>query len=197
MPAWWPCRGARVGTSSLRRQCQLADRRPDLQIIRCAATSNTPPTPNSTREAYDAIILASAGLLRLGLGERIRNFIPTGKACQRSARVQSGSNAGLDARINDLLAPTITEPTASCVPRRARDEPSPAGLPVPIGNHATLHDGEIHRGLVGTIDGSEVIRAETRGAPGRCGATPANRSPRNYWPSAAEILRTVRRRLIP
>ena len=68
--------GARVGTSSLRRQCQLADRRPDLEIAPLRGNVNTRLRKLDDGE-FDAIILASAGLLRLNFGERIRNFIPT------------------------------------------------------------------------------------------------------------------------
>ena len=64
--------GARVGTSSLRRQCQLADRRPDLEIIPLRGNVNTRLRKLDDGE-YDAIILAAAGLIRLGMGARIRS----------------------------------------------------------------------------------------------------------------------------
>ncbi|MCB1798373.1 MAG: hydroxymethylbilane synthase, partial [Gammaproteobacteria bacterium] len=157
--------GARVGTSSLRRQCQLADRRPDLQIIPLRGNVNT-RLRKLDEEAYDAIILASAGLLRLGLGERIRSFIPTEESLPAIGQGAIGIECRADdTRINDLLAPLHHEPTASCVrAERAMNHRLQGGCQVPIGGHATLLDGEIHlRGLVGTVDGSEVVRAETRG----------------------------------
>lgn len=69
-------------------------------------------------EAYDAIILASAGLLRLGLGERIRSFIPTGESLPAIGQGAIGIECRAeDARINDLLAPCITSrPHRACAP---------------------------------------------------------------------------------
>ena len=185
--------GARVGTSSLRRQCQLADRRPDLQIIPLRGNVNT-RLRKLDEEAYDAIILASAGLLRLGLGERIRSFIPTGESLPAIGQGASGIECRAeDARINDLLAPLHHEPTASCVrAERAMNHRLQGGCQVPIGGHATLHDGEIHlRGLVGTIDGSEVIRAETRGAQADAEQLGQSVAEELLAHGAAEILREL------
>ncbi|HOP17834.1 MAG: hydroxymethylbilane synthase [Chromatiaceae bacterium] len=185
--------GARVGTSSLRRQCQLADRRPDLQIIPLRGNVNT-RLRKLDEEAYDAIILASAGLLRLGLGERIRSFIPTGESLPAIGQGAIGIECRAeDARINDLLAPLHHEPTASCVrAERAMNHRLQGGCQVPIGGHATLHDGEIHlRGLVGTIDGSEVIRAETRGAQADAEQLGQSVAEELLAHGAAEILREL------
>jgi hydroxymethylbilane synthase len=157
--------GARVGTSSLRRQCQLADRRPDLEIIPLRGNVNTRLRKLDEGE-YDAIILASAGLLRLGFGERIRSFITTDDSLPAIGQGAIGIECrSEDARINSLLQPLHHTPTATRVrAERAMNQGLEGGCQVPIGGHATLHDGQLHlRGLVGTVDGNEIVRAEIFG----------------------------------
>ena len=185
--------GARVGTSSLRRQCQLADRRPDLRIIPLRGNVNT-RLRKLDEEAYDAIILASAGLLRLGLGERIRSFIPTEESLPAIGQGAIGIECRTDdTQINNLLAPLHHADTASCVrAERAMNHRLQGGCQVPIGGHATLRNGEIHlRGLVGTVDGSEVIRAETRGAQADAEQLGQSVAEELLAHGAAEILREL------
>ena len=157
--------GSRVGTSSLRRQCQLADRRPDLEIAPLRGNVNTRLRKLDDGE-YDAIILAAAGLLRLGLGERIRSFIDTGDSLPAIGQGAIGIECRSDdARINELLAPLHHVDTADRVrAERALNHRLQGGCQVPIGGHATLSADELFlRGLVGTVDGSEIVRAEIRG----------------------------------
>jgi len=157
--------GAKVGTSSLRRQCQLADYRPDLEIIPLRGNVNTRLRKLDDGE-YDAIILAAAGLLRLGFAERIRSFIATEDSLPAIGQGAIGIECRRDdARVNALLRPLHHVQTAACVlAERALNERLEGGCQVPIGGHATLHGGELHlRGLVGTPDGSEIVRAEIRG----------------------------------
>ena len=157
--------GARVGTSSLRRQCQLADRRPDLNIMPLRGNVNTRLRKLDEGE-YDAIILASAGLLRLGFGERIRGFIPIDDSLPAIGQGAIGIECRADdTRVNALLQPLHHVPTASRVQaERAMNHRLEGGCQVPIGGHAIL-EGEqlILRGLVGTVDGSEIVRAEISG----------------------------------
>lgn len=157
--------GARVGTSSLRRQCQLADRRPDLRIAALRGNVNTRLRKLDDGE-YDAIILAAAGLIRLGFAERIRGFVAPEESLPAIGQGAIGieCRAG-DARVNALLQPLHHGSTASCVrAERALNQRLEGGCQVPIGGHATLHAGELHlRGLVGTVDGSEIVRGEIRG----------------------------------
>ena len=158
--------GARVGTSSLRRQCQLADRRPDLEIVPLRGNVNTRLRKLDEGE-YDAIILASAGLLRLGFAERIRGFIPTEDSLPAIGQGAIGIECRSDdARTNALLQPLHHAPTAARVrAERAMNRRLEGGCQVPIGGHATLDGGEVFlRGLVGTVDGSEIVRAEIRGS---------------------------------
>jgi len=158
--------GAVVGTSSLRRQCQLSDRRPDLEIKSLRGNVNTRLQKLDDGE-YDAIILASAGLIRLGFADRIRHSLDTEDSLpaigQGAVGIECRSD---DPRVNALLAPLHHKDTADRVAaERAMNARLEGGCQVPIGGHAILEGDEIFmRGLVGTVDGSEVIRAEIRGS---------------------------------
>jgi hydroxymethylbilane synthase len=158
-------KGAVVGTSSLRRQCQLSDRRPDLEIKSLRGNVNTRLKKLDDGE-YDAIILAAAGLIRLGFGDRIRSTIEPEDSLPAIGQGAVGIECRVDdERVNGLLAPLHHADTASRVlAERAMNTRLEGGCQVPIGGHAVLKDDEIWmRGLVGTVDGSEIIRAEIRG----------------------------------
>lgn len=157
--------GARVGTSSLRRQCQLSDRRPDLEILPLRGNVNTRLRKLDDNE-FDAIILAAAGLIRLGFGERISTFIETEASLPAIGQGAIGIECRSDdARVNALLAPLHHTDTADCVTaERAMNLRLEGGCQVPIGGHAVIDGDELYlRGLVGTTDGSEIVRAEIRG----------------------------------
>ncbi len=157
--------GAVVGTSSLRRQCQLADRRPDLEIKSLRGNVNTRLRKLDEGE-YDAVILAAAGLIRLGFGARIRNPIDPADSLpaigQGAVGIECRSD---DPRVNELLAPLHHADTATRVQaERAMNARLEGGCQVPIGGHAVLEDDQLWlRGLVGTVDGNEIIRGEIRG----------------------------------
>ncbi|MCT8517388.1 hydroxymethylbilane synthase [Glaesserella parasuis] len=157
--------GAVVGTSSLRRQCQLMAKYPHLQIKSLRGNVGTRLSKLDNGE-YDAIILASAGLIRLGLSERIRTFIPVETslpACGQGA-------VGIETRLNDErvlghLAELNHQPTAYCVQaERAMNSRLQGGCQVPIGGFATLTGDEIElNALVGSLDGSTIVRASAKG----------------------------------
>ena len=157
--------GAVVGTSSLRRQCQLADRRPGLQIKSLRGNVNTRLRKLDEGE-YDAVILAAAGLIRLGFGERIRSAIDPADSLpaigQGAVGIECRSD---DPRVNALLAPLHHTDTATRVlAERAMNARLEGGCQVPIGGHAVLDGDQLWlRGLVGTVDGDEIIRGEIRG----------------------------------
>jgi len=157
--------GARVGTSSLRRQCQLAARRPDLQIMPLRGNVNTRLKKLDDGD-YDAIILAAAGLKRLGFGARIRDAISAEQSLPAIGQGAIGIECRSDdARINELIAPLHDTDTADRVrAERAFNERLEGGCQVPIGGHAVLEGDQLWlRGLVGTPDGSELIEGEIRG----------------------------------
>jgi hydroxymethylbilane synthase len=185
--------GACVGTSSLRRQCQLAARRPDLRIEPLRGNVNTRLRKLDDGE-YDAIILASAGLKRLGFAERIRDFISLEDSLPAIGQGAVGIECRVDdERINALLAPLHHAHTAACVgAERAMNARLEGGCQVPIGGHATLTDGELHlRGLVGTVDGSEIVRAEIRGPEAEAEQLGRTVAEELLAHGAAEILREL------
>ncbi len=157
--------GARVGTSSLRRQCQIRALRPDLKILDLRGNVNS-RLRKLDDDGYDAIILAAAGLIRLGFHDRITQFIDTDTSLpaigQGAVGIECRSD---DARINALLAPLNHRPTQIRVlAERAMNNRLEGGCQVPIGGHATLDGDAIHlRGLVGEPDGSKIISGEVRG----------------------------------
>lgn len=157
--------GAHVGTSSLRRQCQLLAARPDLKVTSLRGNVQTRLGKLDNGD-YDAIILASAGLIRLELQERIAEYIDD------TVSLPAGGQGavGIECRNDDektkaLLACLHHEDTASRVlAERALNRRLEGGCQVPIACYATLEDGQLHlRGLVGSEDGSEIIRAESNG----------------------------------
>ena len=158
--------GAVVGTSSLRRQCQLKQLRPDLDIRSLRGNVGTRLSKLDQGD-YDAVILASAGLIRLGLRERIASFIEP----EISLPAAGQGAVGIECRVDDqdvhqLLAPLADATTTACVlAERAMNNRLQGGCQVPIGGYAVLQNNEIHlRALVGALDGSAIIRAEGKSA---------------------------------
>ncbi|WP_297931633.1 hydroxymethylbilane synthase [uncultured Aggregatibacter sp.] len=158
--------GAVVGTSSLRRQCQLKALRPDLDIRSLRGNVGTRLSKLDNGD-YDAIILASAGLIRLGLADRIASFLDV----EQSLPAAGQGAVGIECRTDDmqvqaLLAPLADAETTYCVrAERAMNNHLQGGCQVPIGGYAVLQQGQLYlRALVGDIDGSRIIRAEGKSA---------------------------------
>ncbi len=160
--------GAVVGTSSLRRECQLRARRPDLEVRFLRGNVNTRLRKLDDGE-YDAIILASAGLIRLGFAARIADSISVDDSLPAGGQ----GAVGIELRADDdeglsLLQALHHEPTAQRVTaERALNKHLNGGCQVPIACFAQhLADGQLRlRGLVGRPDGSQLLRAEGRAAP--------------------------------
>lgn len=156
--------GAVVGTSSLRRQCQLRRCRPDLVIKDLRGNVNT-RLAKLDNEEYDALILASAGLIRLGMTARIRAALPEALLLPAVGQGAVGIECRLDdARTRALLAPLNHSETAVCVTaERAMNTRLQGGCQVPIAGFATWHDGRLHlQGRVGSLDGSQLLQAESQ-----------------------------------
>ncbi len=153
--------GAVVGTSSLRRQCQLMAKYPHLNVKSLRGNVGTRLSKLDNGE-YDAIILASAGLIRLKMSERIRSFI----SVEQSLPAAGQGAVGIETRVNDervlnYLAKLNHKSTACCVmAERAMNARLQGGCQVPIGGFATLENGELSlNALVGSLDGTQIIRA--------------------------------------
>lgn len=158
--------GACVGTSSLRRQTQLLLHRPDF-VIR-SLRGNVGTRLNKLDDGqFDGIILASAGLIRLGLGQRISAMIDTSICLPAIGQGAIGIECrSEDKQTNELIAVLNDAATQVCVSaERALNHRLEGGCQVPIAGFAELHDGGVRlRGLVGRVDGSEIIRGEVSGA---------------------------------
>lgn len=157
--------GAIVGTSSLRRQCQLKAMRPDLIIKDLRGNVNTRLAKLDNGD-YDAIILAAAGLIRLEMPERIRQYIEPEIMLPANGQGAVGIECRTDdERVKALLAPLEHQETRIRVlAERAMNTQLQGGCQVPIGGFATLNNDQVYlRGLVGRPDGSEMIEAEIRG----------------------------------
>jgi len=158
--------GSVVGTSSLRRQAQLLARRPDLKIQFLRGNVNTRLAKLDAGE-YDVIILAAAGLIRLGFEARIRSRIAVADSLPAGGQGAVGIECrSADREIQALLAPLNHEPTALRVgAERALNRRLNGGCQVPIACYAELEGDQLWlRGLVGQPDGSLLLRAESRAA---------------------------------
>jgi hydroxymethylbilane synthase len=160
--------GSVVGTSSLRRQCQIQARFPALKIESLRGNVQT-RLRKLDEGQYSAIILAAAGLKRLGLGERITSLLPT----EQSLPAVGQGAIGIECRagrenLMALLAPLNHPDTAACVTaERAMSRALAGSCQVPLGGFAEIADGVLRlRGFVSSVDGVRVVRAEVSGAPG-------------------------------
>lgn len=158
--------GARVGTSSLRRQCHIRALRPDIKIDFLRGNVNTRLAKLDDGQ-FDAIILATAGLKRLGKAERITEQLTV----EQSLPAAGQGAVGVECRVNDaeiraLLQVLHHEDSSVCVTaERAMNRHLNGGCQVPVAGFAVLEPGgQLYlRGLVANPDGDEVLRAELRG----------------------------------
>ncbi|WP_426415151.1 hydroxymethylbilane synthase [Aestuariirhabdus sp. LZHN29] len=162
--------GAIVGTSSLRRQCQLLKLRPDLTINFLRGNVNTRLAKLDAGE-YDAIILAAAGLIRLEFEDRITAFIDI----ERSLPAGGQGAVGIECRMDDVATRELIktlhhEVTANCVlAERAMNKQLQGGCQVPIASFAVQQGDEIYlRGLVARPDATTVLTSELRGVVADC-----------------------------
>ncbi|MCC3704718.1 hydroxymethylbilane synthase [Rouxiella badensis] len=157
--------GSIVGTSSLRRQCQLRQQRPDLQIRDLRGNVGTRLSKLDNGD-YHAIILAVAGLKRLGLESRITAALSAEECLPAVGQGAVGIECRLDdVRTRELLAPLAhSETTLRVIAERAMNTRLEGGCQVPIGSYAELEGDTLWlRALVGAPDGSQMVRGERRG----------------------------------
>ncbi len=158
-------RGARVGTSSRRRAAQLLAFRPDFQIVNLRGNVDT-RLRKAKGEEYDAVVLASAGLIRLDRAGRITEvlspevMLPAGGQGALAVQVRAA-----DERAGSLVAPLNHLPTrTTTTAERAFLARLGGGCHVPIAAYAVLEDDQLWlRALVGSPDGRTIIRGERRG----------------------------------
>ena len=187
--------GAVVGTSSLRRQCQVRAHFPNLQIKELRGNVNTRLAKLDAGE-YQAIILASAGLIRLGMNDRIACALDSSLSLPAGGQGAVGIECRTeDTATRELLAPLHNTDTASCViAERAVNRHLQGGCQVPIACFAELDaSGQTLglRGLVGSIDGATLLRAELQGPRDNAEALGVELAEQLLAQGAGEILAEV------
>ncbi len=156
---------AKIGTSSLRRQCQIKEKFPQAEVLPLRGNVNTRLAKLDAGD-YDAIILAAAGLIRLELAARITEMLPVSYSLPAIGQGAIGIESRTDdAALNDLLAQLNDRETVVCVrAERALNARLMGGCQVPIAGYAIIQQGELFlRGLVGAPDGSILYKSEATG----------------------------------
>lgn len=157
--------GAVVGTSSLRRAAQIAERYPALQIRTLRGNLDT-RLAKLDRGEYDAIVLAAAGLKRLGLGARIRSLLEVADSLPAAGQGALGIECRADRpQIAAMLEPFADARTNACVrAERAVNRALGGNCSVPLGAFAELEGGRLRvRALVASPDGRRIARADCEG----------------------------------
>lgn len=153
---------AKIGTSSLRRQCQIMEKFPQAEILSLRGNVNT-RLSKLDDGMYDAIILASAGLKRLGMANRISETLDTDVSLPAIGQGAIGIECRInDEQTNELISSLHDWETGLCVSaERAMNAHLNGGCQVPIAGFAQLNGEKIHlRGLVGSPDGRLLYRYE-------------------------------------
>ena len=186
-------RGARVGTSSLRRASQLRAARPDLAVSDLRGNVGT-RLLRLDEGKFDAVLLACAGLVRLGLGARITERL----AVERFVPAIGQGVIGIECRSDDqrtherVKVLNDTTSATRLAAERALNAKLGGSCTVPVAGHAIVKDGHVHlTGLVAAPDGSRVVKAAIDGAAGRAAELGASLADQLLAAGAAGILREL------
>ena len=159
--------GAKLGTSSLRRKSQILKQRPDLDVIDLRGNVGTRLSKLDAGQ-YDAIILASAGLKRLNLHDRIRHTLTAEVSLPAVGQGALGLECrSQDQQVLDLIMPLMHQDSNACVrAERAFNAYLEGGCQVPIAGFATLENDQLQlEGRVGSVDGQVLLQALVSGHP--------------------------------
>jgi hydroxymethylbilane synthase len=185
---------ARVGTSSLRRQCQLRQLRNDIEIIPLRGNVDTRLRKLDAGE-FDAIILASAGLIRLGLGERITQLL----SVDHSVPAVGQGIIGIECRADDArsleIVRTLDDASAQvCITaERAFAQRLEGSCQSPIGGHAELAGAQLKlQGMIASVDGTQVFRDSILGAHKDAAALGRALADRMLFAGADKLLKELR-----
>jgi len=160
-------KGARVGTSSLRRQCQLRARRPDLEVLDLRGNVNTRLAKLDNGD-YDAILLAAAGVKRMGWEDRITELLPPDQFLPAIGQGAIGIEIRIaDAKVSRVVRALNDGQTATRIrAERALNERLQGGCQVPIAGYSEISHGVmVLRALVGRPDGTELVQGVISGKP--------------------------------
>jgi hydroxymethylbilane synthase len=185
--------GTVIGTSSLRRLAQLRHAFPHLQFKDVRGNLNTRLAKLDNGD-YDGLILAVAGLKRLGKGERIHQVLDPSVSLYAVGQGSLGIECRQgDGRILDLIQPLAdAEATARCLAERALLRALEGGCQVPIGVHSQVQGDELHlTGMVAQLDGQRLIRDSQAGALADAEAIGVALAEKLKQQGADEILQTI------
>jgi len=186
-------KGARVGTSSLRRAAQLLALRPDLVVQPLRGNLDT-RLRKLDEGQFDAIVLAAAGLRRMGWEEKIAELIPVELVCpavgQGALAVETRNERGAVLDVCTRLDHAATH--AAVVAERALLAALGGGCQVPIGAHAHMEDGRLRlRAVVVSPDGKKLVRQQTSGPAQQAARVGAEAAQALLEAGAQEILEDV------
>ncbi|GBF28641.1 porphobilinogen deaminase [bacterium MnTg03] len=185
--------GKRVGTSSLRRQMQIRETYPQLEIDWLRGNVNS-RLVKLDEGNYDAIILACAGLIRLGFEQRIKRALDPEECLPAIGQGAIGIEVRSDDKaVKELIEPLAHADTMSCIAaERAMNQALSGGCQVPIAGFAQLTNGRIYmRGMVGEPDGSRILRAEINGSASQAASLGKRLAGDLLAQGAADILRRL------
>ena len=185
--------GARIGTSSLRRQAQMLHARPDFQVSILRGNVDTRLRKLDAGE-YDAILLAAAGLRRLGLEQRITEFLSYDVCLPAISQGALGLEGRADDRfVRELVLRLEDRSTRIAVTaERGFLERLEGGCQVPIAAHATVGDQIITlRGLIASVDGHRLIQGSSEGSVGDAKKIGAALAERLLSQGGREILKEI------
>ncbi|MDR3579783.1 MAG: hydroxymethylbilane synthase [Oryzomonas sp.] len=163
-------RGARIGTSALRRQAQLLKVRPDLQMVIIRGNVET-RIRKLEDDKLDAVILAAAGLKRLGFTEKVAEYLDTDLSIPAIGQGALGIECRLDDAVVTETIGFFNHPDTSHAVRaeRALLKRCEGGCQVPIAAHGTVIDGTLRLvGFIAAVDGQRSVRGEISGPVGEC-----------------------------
>ena len=186
-------KGANIGTSSLRRQAQLMSVRPDFVIHQLRGNVDT--RLRKLKEGqYDGIILAAAGVKRLGLAENVTEYLEPEISLPAIGQGALGIECRVDDReLNDMISFFNHAETRTCVTgERALLRRLEGGCQVPIACHGRMKNGKLHMdGLVGSVDGRNIIKDSIEGEPDKAEKLGVALAESLLAKGAAAILREV------
>ena len=190
--------GATIGTSSLRRSCQLLHIRPDIRIEQLRGNLDT-RIKKLDEGQFDAIILAAAGVKRLGWADRITEFLSTETSLPAIGQGAVGIECRIDDEINDLISHLNDHITAVCVRgERVFLKKLEGGCQVPIAAYARIESQTlVIEGLVGNLAGDVIIRERIEGAPADADSIGLELAERLLSRGAKQILDEVYGRCAP
>jgi hydroxymethylbilane synthase len=186
-------KGANVGTSSLRRQAQLLSVRPDFVIHQLRGNVDT--RLRKLKEGqYDAIILAAAGVKRLGLAEHVTEYLSTELSLPAIGQGALGIECRADDReLNDLIAFFNHADSRTCVEgERALLRRLEGGCQVPIACYGQVKANKLElTALVGSVDGKRIVKDSIEGEPSNAGTLGVTLAEKLLSQGADVILREV------